>query len=216
MPSNIHTVQKKVMKILIVEDKQIHRDSAVTTLKGNTLTIVGSYGEGMKALKRNTDYQLYEKLCLDSRHGQRPNSGSVEQKSAWDKQDRELVERATTYPDFDAVLVDMMMPMDRDTLAPGVFNHNEQVPYGFVLALRACQAGAKFVAMVTDTNHHKGALSAALDNLGSCYYSWFEDLFEINGARSLFIHAPFVEDGDAKDWGRVLEHLVNGPAKRSK
>lgn len=96
---------------------------------------------------------------------------------------------------FEAVLTDMMMPMSRQTLAPGVFNPSEQVPYGFILALKATLCGAKFVAMVTDTNHHQGAMSAAIDHLGQAYYrNGFKPNFVVNGAKVMFVHTPFVED----------------------
>ncbi len=204
------------MKILVIEDKQVHRDSAIRTLIGHEVVIVDSYAKGVKALSTSVDYILVKKLAAQVGHGQYPHGSSDAIKSAWQKVENDLQERARNRPDFDAVLVDMMMPMDSDTLAPGVFNHKEQIAYGFVLALRACQVGAKYVAMVTDTNHHKGALSAALDKLGSAYYSGYESLFEINGAKALFIHTPFTENGtgEAKDWGQVLKHLVEGPKKR--
>jgi len=139
------------MKILVVEDKQMHRDSARETLQGHDLAIVESFDEAMRLLEDKTD--------------------------------------------FEVVLTDMMMPMSRKTLAPEAFNRGEQVPYGFVIALRAALMGAKFVAMVTDTNHHKGAMSAAIDCLGSGYYhEGFSPNFEINGAKVMFVHTPFVKD----------------------
>lgn len=96
---------------------------------------------------------------------------------------------------FEAVLTDMMMPMSRKTLAPGVFNPSEQVPYGFIIALKATLCGAKFVAMVTDTNHHEGAMSAAIDHLGQAYYrDGFKPNFVVNGAKVMFVHTPFVVD----------------------
>ena len=204
------------MKILVIEDKKIHRDSAVQTLAGHEVVIVDSYAKGIEALSTSVDYQLMERLATEAGHGKYPHGSPDEVKSAWQKVENNLREQARNRPDFDAVLVDMMMPMDSDTLAPGVFNYKEQVAYGFVLALRACQVGAKYVAMVTDTNHHKAPLSAALDKLGSAYYSGHEPLFEINGAKALFVHTPFTEKGagEAKDWGRVLQHLIDGPKQR--
>ena len=75
---------------------------------------------------------------------------------------------------FDAVLTDMMMPMgNQQTLAPRFFKPTEQVPYGFIIALKAAMRGAKYVAMVTDTNHHAGAMSAALDAIDYTYYHAF-------------------------------------------
>lgn len=202
------------MKILVIEDKPIHRQSALETLKGHDLTVVDSYEKGIDAMETKTDYDKLERLATEQ-FGPCPSETGTARSEWFNKQD-ELKEQCTSRPEFGAVLVDMMMPMSRETLAPGVFNPGEQVPYGFVLALRACQIGAKYVAVVTDTNHHQGAMSAALDKLGSAYYHGTEPVFEINGAKVLFVHAPFVPEGDGgvKDWGRVLRHLVTGSGEK--
>lgn len=141
------------MDILVIEDKEMHQQSARETLKGHEVTIVGSYDDA-----------------------------------------RELLEVKF---DFDVVLTDMNMPMSKKTLEREAFKPNEQVPYGFVLALMAAHGGAKFVAMVTDTNHHQGAMSAALDNLCPSYLYHPSDAeqikrFVINGAEVIFVHTPFV------------------------
>ncbi len=103
---------------------------------------------------------------------------------------------------FDAVLTDMMMPMSKDGLAYGTYKPEEQVPYGLILALQAAYRGAKFVAMLTDTNHHNGAMSKALDLLGPAYYDSSDGdsnvatkvkRFEINGAKVVFVHTPFTQ-----------------------
>jgi len=181
------------MKVLVIEDKAIHQDSARDTLAEHDLTIVFSYAEAMKILRPWPHNENF---------------------------------------DFEVVLVDMMMPMSKETLVPEAFNADGQVPYGFVLALMAAHRGAKYVAMVTDTNHHEGAMSAALDNLCPSYYddlsAKYVTLFTIEGAKVVFVHAPFVyrkgskapfehqmeccsmegcsEEG--KDWGRVLKDLI--------
>ncbi len=142
------------MKILVIEDKELHRSSAVETLTGHDITVVASFQEGIRLLKGKDAIA------------------------------------------FEAALVDMMMPAGKSGAARGMCNSDEQVPYGFVLALTAASCGAKYVAMVTDTNHHKSAMSAALDYLGGGYYpeDGFKPNFVINGARVMFVHAPFVED----------------------
>ena len=142
------------MKILVIEDKELHRSSAVETLAGHDVTIVASFEEGINLLKGKEDVA------------------------------------------FEAVLTDMMMSAGRSGAASGMCNPNEQVPYGFILALRAALRGVPFVAMVTDTNHHKSAMSAALDYLGSGYYpeNGFTPNFVFNNAKVMFVHTPFVED----------------------
>lgn len=152
------------MKILVVEDNEIHRASAVETLAGHEVTIVKTFDEAMDLM-------------------------SVE-----------------GFP-FEAVLTDLMMPMSKKKLLPEFYNPKEQVPYGFVIMLCAAQCGARFVAMVTDTNHHKGAMSAAIDNLDD-HYSWaHRPRLVINGAKVLISHQS-QHDGQVKDWGKVLAELT--------
>lgn len=140
------------MKILVVEDNLMHRESAAETLLGHEVTIVESFEKAM-----------------------------------------ELMETDFSFP-FEVVLTDMMMPIcEGRPFSPKSFE-DRQAPYGFVIALRAALRGAKFVAMVTDTNHHKDAMSNALNHLGHAYYrDGFKPNFVINGARVMFVHAPFIE-----------------------
>ena len=184
------------MKILVIEDKEIHRTSAVETLVGHELTIVSSFDEGIRALSTGVDEGELKALKKEVNFPEYPRGESVTEaeKSAWYARFDELKEQARSRPDFEVVLTDMNMPMSRETLAPGVHERGVEVPYGFVLTLPAAQVGAKFVALVTDTNHHKGAMSAALDHLGDAYYSGREKPLQVNGAKVLFLHAPFVED----------------------
>ena len=150
--------QGEVMKILVIEDKAIHQESARETLIGHEVTVVPSYNEAYGLLKWKKEF------------------------------------------DFDAVLTDMNMPMSERNLSSRIiFRPDEQVPYGFILALAAAYRGAKYVALVTDINHHYGAMSAALDLLAPEYYDYRnkcmgdrEKRFYINGARVIFVHAPFV------------------------
>jgi len=145
------------MKILIIEDKEMHRKSAEVTLASHDVTIVDSFDKAKDQMN-----------LIGVKGSQR------------------------TFP-YEVVLTDMMMPMCQSVLTQN-FNPVEQVPYGFVIALKATLCGAKFVAMVTDTNHHKGAMSAALDSLGDSYYrDCFKPNFTINGAKVMFVHAPFVQ-----------------------
>lgn len=133
---------------------------------------------------------------------------------------------------FDAVLTDMMMPMDRHKAIGDdrLFKPEEQVAYGFVIALKAVSCGAKFVAMATDLNHHNDALSASLDEIPY-------EPFSINGAKVRFYHSPMLLDvisekacdcpglppcyqcggtgqkiddfkQDRKDWGKILRVLT--------
>ena len=137
------------MRILVVDDKDIHRQSAYETLSGHEITVVSSFDEAMEHLRDKEKY--------------------------------------------DAVLSDMRMPMSRKTLSEAAYRRGELVDYGFVVALRAALCGAKYIAVVTDVNHHQGAMSAALDYIEAPHYKGtLYPNFIINGATCMFVHAPFV------------------------
>ena len=176
------------MNILVIEDKELHRTAAQETLAGHDLTIVSTYDEACESFNVQYDEEKVQRLLAEA--------GWTVKPSGWDQkyyQAEQAAREQSVLPfPYEAVLIDLMMPMSRQTLGPGHYRHGEQVPYGLILALRAAERGAKFVAVVTDTNHHQGAMSAALDQLGGCYYqAGAKPNFVINGAQCLFVHTPF-------------------------
>lgn len=100
---------------------------------------------------------------------------------------------------FDAVLTDLHLPMSSKTLGDR-FKLGELVNYGMLLMVEAARQGAKFVAIVTDLNHHDDPFSAAFD-----HFSQFP--VQIENAKVLMMHAPMNGDG-AKDWAKALERLM--------
>jgi CheY-like chemotaxis protein len=187
----------------------MHRESAITTLLGNDVTVVASFDEAIDLMARNIDEAKVQRLLVEAGFTEEPDRTDMDRLRAyWSAQDHARLESIVPL-EFDVVLTDLMMPMSRRTLAPGVYIPGEQVPYGFIIALRAANRGVKYVAVVTDTNHHQGAMSAALDHLGSAYWDdGFEPNFTINGAAAMFVHAPTLSGG-AKDWGKVLGQLTS-------
>lgn len=182
------------MRILVIEDKVAHRRSAEETLCDHEVTIVTSFDKAMDLMKRQIDMGKVNRCLVEAGFSTAPDSEDEERRSSYWKIWEEAESESMIPLPFEVVLTDMMMPMSSRTLSEG-FDPGEQVPYGFIIALKATLLGAKFVALVTDTNHHKGAMSAALDHLGSAYYrEGFKPNFLINGARVMFVHAPFVED----------------------
>lgn len=189
------------MKVLVVEDKEMHRQSARETLQGHDITIVASFDAAMEILKSGINREKVTRLVERAGYRSRPNFRDPGY-DAYRRVERGAEEESTVTLPFDVVLTDMMMPMStgNGVLAPGVYSSDEQVPYGFVIALYAAAHGAKFVALVTDTNHHRSALSAALDQIGHPYFPDSTDeaenqqVFDICGAKTIFAHAPFVTD----------------------
>jgi CheY-like chemotaxis protein len=157
-----------IVKILLVEDKEEHRQSARETLGGHDLSIFESFDE----------VRAFFDKCT-------------------------FIPGLETGPsvvfDFDVVLTDMLMPTDqkRRRNADEASHVERQEPFGFIIALKAALLGAKYVAMVTDTNHHVQGMSSALDcieqhNHGGEYDD--KPNFSINGAKVLFVHAPLIKD----------------------
>ncbi len=89
---------------------------------------------------------------------------------------------------FDVVLSDMMMAGDQSS------NNTASHPYGFAIVLAAALRGVKYVALLTDINHHHDGMSSALDAIAPMYYrDDFTPNFLINGAKAMFVHAPFID-----------------------
>lgn len=113
---------------------------------------------------------------------------------------------------FDVVLCDLLMPAGAHQMAgEGLKYVGQEMPVGFALSLMAAWRGAKYVAVVTATNHHYHPASAMLDPIGSrCNEKGPADmkLFNINGSRVAYFRTPWCED-DSKDWGRVLQALID-------
>jgi len=65
---------------------------------------------------------------------------------------------------FDAFLGDLMLPASSKTLSPDFYSlAGQEMPLGTILALLAMKNGVKYVAVLTDANHHSHPASAAFD-----------------------------------------------------
>ena len=191
-PLNQLFQKEKTVRILVIDDKAEHRQSAEETLKGHELAIVKSFDEAMELMARKIDKENVQRLLVEVGFPTEPDFKDKERRKAYWKAHDDAEAKSMIPIPFEAVLTDMMMPMSKGGLVPRVFDPIEQVPYGFILALKAALCGAKYVAMVTDTNHHEGAMSAAIDYLGGAYYrDSFKPNFVVNGARVMFVHTPF-------------------------
>lgn len=181
------------MRVLVVEDKDLHCKSAQVTLAEHEVKVVQTFQKAMEIMHEEVDEENALRLLAEQGLKAEPDRSNREAWSTYYNA-REKARAESIVPlAFDVVLTDMMMPVREGDGAFGKrFAPNEQAPYGFVIALRAALRGVRFVALVTDTNHHLGAMSAALDFLGDhCYGDEFKPNFEINGARVMFVHAPF-------------------------
>lgn len=101
---------------------------------------------------------------------------------------------------FDAYLGDLMLPASRKTLSPDSYHFvGEEMPLGTILAFLALKNGAKYVAVVTDMNHHKHPGSAAFDA-----FNGRDGAFSVGDARVLCTNACTTrldqKTGERVDW----------------
>lgn len=83
-------------------------------------------------------------------------------------------------PYWDAVLCDLLMPAGRSAQGDkGLKYVGQEMPVGWSLAITAALRGAKYVAVVTDMNHHHHPASAMLDAMTNM-------IFNLHGAKALF------------------------------
>lgn len=158
------------MKILVIDDSQDHLLAAKQLLGGdNELMLCGSHDEAVELL--NHQFDEPRKTLLQQEY---EASGM-----AWREAYRKAAQE-TLLPYWDAVLCDLLMPAGRRTQGnSGLKLSGTEMPVGWSLALFAAQQGAKYVAVVTDMNHHAHPASAMLDDLKF-------QIMKINDSSALF------------------------------
>lgn len=182
------------MKILVVDDSGLHQASARQTLKGNDLTIVGTYDEGYELLAEcEASWEVVdEELKRLGFKNPYAKDTTNEEKAAYYAEKPRVKKELCPAPRFDAVLLDLLMPASKMTMGPeGMKFVGQEMPTGFALALKAVLAGAKFVAVVTDTNHHDHPASAMLDSISSRPEYGNPPRFVINGVKVGYYQGPW-------------------------
>lgn len=186
------------MKILVIDDTQLHRASALETLAGHEVTVVDSYDTALLHLDRRVSYEATKAYMAEHLgiHASPKRSGS-EDPEGWRRyrEAENQAEKALRPPMYDAVLCDLLMPAGKDQQGPtGEKFVGQEIPVGFALALHAVLSGAKFVAVVSATNHHCHPAAAMLDRLSAGGGYWSDKgtkaLFSINGATVGFFPYP--------------------------
>jgi CheY-like chemotaxis protein len=215
------------MKVLVIDDSQVHLKAALQTLIGHDITVCSTHDKADELLRQQYDENKVEKLKAQYK------VAGIE--NPWSKARVE-----SKLPYWDVVLTDLLMPAGRMAQGGEGLQHvGKEMAVGWSLALRAAKEGAKYVAVVTDTNHHHHPASAMLDDVSG-------HVFTIDGAKVLMTnrvslvgikgteHAcdecggtgqlarrdgskyrcyycengvDFAEKG--KDWGKVLDQLLN-------
>ncbi|MBP6929569.1 MAG: hypothetical protein KBB77_01400 [Candidatus Moranbacteria bacterium] len=220
------------MKILVIDDTAVHLDAARQTLDGHDVTYCATHEQAVDLLSVRYDEARKDQLCKQYQaQGLKFN----------EYYDKVLVE--TRLPYWDVVLTDLLMPAGSMAQGGvGLQYVGQEMAVGWALALQAAKEGAKYVAVVTDTNHHHHPASAMLDDLNGHF-------FTIDGARVLMTNYVFLvgitgtettctECGGSgkvmsrgkeyschsctkgqvfakkgKNWGQILEQMLKGPSQ---
>lgn len=156
------------LNILVIDDSVNHQQAARQVLGAeHNLTVVGSYDDALGPLAVKHDKEKYESLCA------RYKEQGVENYYKRARAESEL-------PYWDAVLCDLLMPAGREVQGrEGLKYVGQEMPVGWSLAITAALRGAKYVAVVTDMNHHDHPASAMLDSMS-------RTIFDLHGAKALF------------------------------
>ncbi len=141
------------------------------------------------------------------------------------------VRDGTNRHDYDAVLVDLLMPASKYLQGEGLHLAGQEMPVGIFLALLAAKNGAKYVALLTDSNHHAHPASACIDSFNE--HETKPTIFQVEGARVLLANNRLwinrfrpdnlkeemlrgerteAEPVWAKNWAKLLAYLLD-PSK---
>lgn len=161
------------MKILVFDDNPICRDAARAQLKDHELTVVGTYDEAQEVLTPKFDPEkgrqilpgLLTKAGLPPGFNPRRNDSapSEEDKAKYYAACEEARKMATTYPGFDVVLSDLLVPASKQEQGSSALV-GKKMPVGIFIGLLAAVKGrAKYIAVFTDSGHHDHPASACFD-----------------------------------------------------
>lgn len=199
------------MKILVFDDNASHRAAAEAQLKDHDITVVGTYDEAQELLTPQLDYEK-ARGTLEKQFGDfNPyRSDDEAKKTEYFAAEKAAKERATTYPDFDVVLSDLLVPASRQAQGPdGLALVGKEMPVGiFIGLLAAVRARAKYVAIFTDSDHHSHPASACFDAFnrdGGGESS--PTAFTVEGSKVLLSNTRnWVEKFDPQDLSKVLKY----------
>lgn len=156
------------LNILVIDDSVNHQQSARQVLGAeHNLTVVGTHDEALGLLETKCDEVKFEAL-----------RAQYKEQGVEDYYERASAESRLPY--WDAVLCDLLMPAGRNAQGgEGLKYVGQEMPIGWSLAITAALRGAKYVAVMTDMNHHHHPASAMLDTMDGI-------IFSLQGSTALF------------------------------
>lgn len=222
------------MRILLIDDAIGNQLSAKQILDGHDLVIVGAYDDAIKLLRRyrpkSEDQIVHERRSALPGYWDSADRipMSEEESATWHQETEACIakemrinEELANPLSFDVVLCDLLLPASKETMGKkGMKFVGQEMPLGHPLALEAVKYGAKYVAVVTDSDHHDHPMSAAMDYIvadssSTPYY------FNINGTRIGYYNAwrsvvlegttcPHCVDAGVKDACECTQRMGNG------
>ncbi len=198
------------MRILVVTSGMESERSVRDRLTGHELTFASSLEQAMELMADRFNERNVARLLMEAGYPHQPNAStatSEEWSGYWDAWREATKQSALPFP-FDIVITDMMVPMAGCTDPGTHWNRMEDAPFGPVIAHRATTAGARFVAVITDTRKLPGTPGAIIDHLAGSVYGILKFTSEETDNRVMFSPMFFVNDTDQKDWARILAELI--------
>lgn len=192
------------MRILVFDDNEIHRAAAQAQLnKDHDLTVVGTYDEAQKLLTPKCDYKKASAI-LKSQFGDFDPYDEAK-KAEYFAARGMANEQATTYPNFDVVLTDLLVPASWQAQGSLV---GKEMPIGIFIGLIALvRARVKYVAVFTDIDHHSHPASACFDVFNHDGGESRPTVFTIEGSKFLLSNTRnWVNQFDPQDLSKALEY----------
>lgn len=192
------------MKILVVDDEQIHLDAATKQLCGYDVTLVSSYDEAVALLDHASGetFPGARELYARETNTHPPDRASYSSGDGWlraaldfDEKMREFIRKKFH---FDVFLCDLLMPAGREYVdGQGNPLVGQEMPCGLALALVAAKNGIEYVAVVTDVHPRTHPASAILNRLARA------PAFRVNSATVCFFQHYY-----PKRWDIALRILM--------
>lgn len=208
---SIHNEEKEntMLKVLVFDDNEIHRAAACAQLKDHDLMVVGTYDEAQKLLEPRINRDKVNEILHSQFGDSKPwQSSDKAKKAEYFAAEKVAVEQATTYPGFDVVLSDLLVPASNQQLGSGGYRFaGQEMPVGiFIGLLAAVKARARYVAIFTDSSHHAHPASACFDAFNEEGESE-PTPFTVEGCKVLLSNTRnWVEQYDPKDLSKALEY----------
>ena len=210
------------MKILVIDDSYVQREAAKKALfTEHDLTIAYTFAQARKLLtpQRNDEkVKIALKAAGYSEDFDAQDASVTDERRAgyYEIAYAEPSEATYDYPEFDAVMTDLMMPGEKGGLSQKAEIYTgEPTPYGFAIALLALKAGIPHIAIVSngqadDGNHHNHPILMACDALegtiieGQLTASVGYNCPHMNEEKLPDVDKPY----HIKDWATVLKRII--------